>query len=190
LNGDYSPTDLPNTDFLKISLTPVFGFRKTPYFTYGVGVNYGYAFGRRTFAPVFIYSRTFNSHWGVDAALPASLKVRRTSDNQKSILYGIAELNGANYTLRVVDSVFAKYPTLSLQKSEIRTLITWERELYDFIWMSVSGGVRGNIRFRIAEKDKFAIRSPDVLIVNRMKPAMFFNVSLFFVPPKRFMKNR
>jgi hypothetical protein len=184
LNGDYSPTKLPNGDFFKFSFTPVLGWRKSAYFTYGIGVNYGYALGRRSIVPVFVYSRTFNHRWGIDAALPASVKVRRTSNNQKSIHYAIVELNGANYTITLDDAVLKKHSPICLQKSEVRALITWEREIYDFMWFGMSAGSRANIRFRLMEKDKFAARAADELVLNKMNPSFFFNVSLFFVPPR------
>jgi hypothetical protein len=185
LNGDYSPTDLPNSEYFKYSITPVLGWRRTPFFTWGIGLNYGYTFGRRSLVPILVYSRTYTKRWGIDAALPASIKVRRTSNNEKSIHYGIVELNGANYTIQVDDPVLKKHNPLSLQKSEVRGMITWEREIYDFLWFSVSGGTRANIRFRLAERDKFEARSPDILVNNTMKPAFFFNASIFIVPPRK-----
>ncbi len=186
LNGDYHLRDLNNRRFLRLSVSPLYGFKPSPSTTYAFGFSYNYVFGRSVVSPVLLYNRTFNAHWGLEMLLPASAKLRY-SPNPHTNVYASAELNGANYTVRLVDPVIAQMSTMYLQRSEARLLLNYEREIYDFLWFGLEAGVRTPFNFSLAE----SVRTRrDPIIRNQLSSAMLFNASLFVVPPRAFCKKK
>lgn len=186
LNGDYHLRDLSNRRFLRLSVSPLYGFKPSPTTTYAFGFSYNYVFGRSVVSPVLLYNRTLNAHWGLEMLLPASAKLRY-SPNPHTNLYASAELNGANYTVRLADPVIAQLSTMYLQRSEARLLLNYEREIYDFLWFGLEAGVRTPFNFSLAE----SVRTRrDPIIRNQLGSAMLFNASLFVVPPRAFCKKK
>jgi len=186
LNGDYHLRDVNNRRFMRLSVSPLYGFKPNPHTTYAFGFSYNYVFGRSVVSPVVLYNRTFNSRWGVEMLLPASAKLRY-SPNPHTNVYASAELNGANYTVRLVDPVIAQLSTMYLQRSEVRMLLNYEREIYDFLWFGLEAGVRAPFNFALSE----SVRTRrDPIIRNQLGSAMLFNASLFLVPPRAFCKKK
>lgn len=182
LNGDYGSESFARGDFFKFSVSPLMGWKKNDYVSYAFGVAFSYSFGRRRIYPLFVYNKTFNSQWGLESVLPAEVKIRYSTLNQKNYFYGKAELHGANYSVRLDE---AKQDLVFLNKSEVRLLLSWEREIHDWLWFGVEGGIRSNINFNLS--DDATIRS-DVVVENSLKPALVYNFSIFVVPPRKLLK--
>ncbi len=182
LNGDYTIDDQPTADFLRFSVAPLLGWKKNDYVSYAVGLAYSYNFGRRTLVPVFAYNKTFNSQWGLESVLPAEAKIRYNTLNQKNYMYLKAELNGANYGVRLGDE---NNELTYLDKSEVRFLISWEREIHDWLWFSIESGFRSNIDFDLSDS---ATIDSNQLINNDLNLAFTYGFSLFLVPPRKFLK--
>lgn len=184
LNGDYGRDISPASDYVKFSITPLYGWKKSSKLSYGIGLSYGYTFGRATIIPIFAYNRTFNERWGLEATLPASIRLRWNL-SEKDLLYLTAKVAGSSYRIRFADSsVFGEYETLELQRSEVKFFLNYDREIYDFIWFGVSAGIRQNVNFRLREDPT---RRATTLIEGNFDPAPFVNVSLFLVPPRKFV---
>ncbi len=191
LNGDYSSKEVAVPDYLKTSAEILYGWKKRSDLSYGVGVQISYALGGRRIYPAFLYNRTFNSKWGLEALLPANADIRYNA-SEKSLLFAGFSLDGASYNINVQSIGLPAYETLELRRSEIRTRVRWEREIYDFLWFGVEAGYRANLSFNAFEKESndgfmFAKRATPV-IDNKLKGAAIFNVEIFLVPPKRFLK--
>jgi len=184
LNGDYQLRDINNRRFMRLSVSPLYGIKRNAHTTYAFGFSYNYVFGRSVVSPVLMYNQTFNARWGVEMLLPASAKLRYTP-NSHTNLYATAELNGANYTVRLVDPVIAQLSTLYLQRSEVRLLLNYEREIYDFLWFGVEAGLRTPFNFSLSESVRTR-RSP--IIRNQLSNALLLNASLFVVPPRAFCR--
>jgi len=183
-NGDYTLDDEPLSDFLKFSIIPLFGWKTNPYTAYAVGVAYSNDFGRQQVFPVFSFIQTWNQYWGIEALLPSKVRIRYTP-NDKTNIYGGAELNGASYTVRLDDPVLSEFSTLNLRKSEIRFLLNLEREIHDWLWFGIQAGVRTNIQFNLREDNT---RNATEIIDNDFNAAFVFNTSIFIVPPRRFLE--
>ncbi len=181
LNGDFKGIDL-GSDYFKFSIAPLIGWKRSQYLSYAVGVAYSEIFGRRSVYPVFSYNHTFSPHWGVESVLPAELKLRYNSLNKKNFFYFKSELNGSNYTLNFFDN---RDEPVFLEKSEVRFLLTWEREIYDFLWFSIEAGFRKNINFDLSENARI---NAETIVDNRLNEAVVGNISLFVVPPRKFLK--
>ncbi|MFC7666266.1 DUF6268 family outer membrane beta-barrel protein [Hymenobacter humi] len=89
----------------------MYGWKRSPNFSWGVGFQYGYTFGRLSLYPAVIYNRTFNSRWGVEALFPARVTARYNI-SQSSILYAGYTVDGYNYIVHLSrEPSRAKTPT-------------------------------------------------------------------------------
>ncbi|QHL88572.1 hypothetical protein GU926_14480 [Nibribacter ruber] len=184
LNGDYGKdNDIPLHKYLKTSVEAIYGWKKSPLFSYGFGVQLGYTFGRQSIYPAVLYNRTFNDRWGIESIFPANLTVRRNLSD-KSLLFAGYKVEGASYNI-TVSPPFQLNETVELRKSEIRARLRWEREIYDFIWFGLEGGYRYNHRFDVYDGENV---NANPLIESHIKDAAFLQVDLFLVPPRRFLK--
>lgn len=189
LNGDYGKSNISLSKYLKSSLEAIYGWKKSPSFAWGVGVQLGYNFGRQTIYPDILYNRTFNERWGVEAIFPANVTLRRNF-SEKSYLYMGYKVDGASYNINIDSPPFNSPPlseieTIELRKSEIRGRIRWEREIYDFLWFGLETGYRNILQFAAYDGENV---KANALIKNHMKDAVFLNVEIFLVPPRRFLK--
>ena len=89
---------------------------------------------------------------------------------------------------------FSEIP-LYLEKADVKAMFTYEREVYDFFWISASGGYRWNINFDVSDSDTFFDRafnlgnSANLAISNAIGGAPFFRFGIFIVPPNKWMEN-
>ena len=192
LNGDYTSKEVAVPDYLKTTAEFLYGWKKSPSLSYGIGVQVGYNLGRRRIYPAFLYNRTFNPKWGIEAILPANADIRYNA-SERSLWFAGFALDGAAYNINVKDIGNPAYETLELRRSEIRERIRWEREIYDFLWFGAEVGYRNNLTFDAFDKDEDDGFQPfgggdDPVIDNRLKDAAFFSIEIFLVPPKRFLK--
>ncbi len=185
LNGDYDVDGYSKKNFLQFSVAPLLGWKKNNNTSYAFGLAYAYNFGRPVFSPLFSYNHTFNRHWGIETLLPTKVKVRYTF-NDKTLFFASTELNGASYNIHLRDSMFSQKGDLFLQKSEIRYLLTFEREIHDWLWFSLEAGIRSNIDFSLS--DTFG-PPRKALIRNHLNHAMLFSFSIFAVAPRKFLKS-
>ncbi|MFT2009108.1 DUF6268 family outer membrane beta-barrel protein [Pontibacter sp. 13R65] len=181
LNGDYTQKDINITDYLKTTVDLAYGWKKSPYFSWGVGAQLGYTFGRRRVYPGVLYNRTFNDKWGVESIFPANFRVRRNI-SEKTILYGGYRLEGASYNMYVNITPLSQFQDIELRRTDIKALLRLEQEIYDFLWFSIEGGFRQYYRNRIYD----VIGSRDELINNDLAGAGYIGVELYLVPPRRF----
>lgn len=182
LNGDYDESEFDNSDFFRFSVTPLVGWKKNQYTSYAFGVSLSYSFGRRAIFPVFTYNHAFNSKWGVEAVLPANAKLRYGTLDQKNYFYLKAELRGSNYSIRLEET---QADLFYLNKSEVRFLLTWEREIHDWLWFGMETGLRSNINFDLADSPNI---NTNVVVENDLAAAFIYNVSIFIVPPRKLLK--
>lgn len=185
LNGDYSISDRPKAEFIKYSLSALYGIKRNQSMTWAAGLAYSYGFGQVAIYPVLSYFKSFNKRWGVEALLPVYAKLR-LAPNEHYRFYLGTELHGANYNLHLTDSTLAPAgETVFLEKSEVRYLLSYEREIHDFLWFGVSAGARTNMGFNLASD--FRSIATNRLMNNQLGNALLFNVSVFIVPPRKFL---
>lgn len=193
LNGDYTSEELPTSSFVKYSFSAVYGWKRCPTKSTGIGVFVNYTLGRRSIYPVFIYNNTFNKRWGIEAIFPAFVKAR-FNFSRKSILYFGYEVDGASYNLTIKDPPLANYASLQLRRSTVLGLLTYEQEIYDFLWIGISAGIRQPLSFNVTTQGdrptdfnlkKFKFVSSDPLIRNNLGLAPFVQFTLFIVPPRK-----
>ncbi len=183
LNGDYNKDVLPTSHFLQFNIAPMFGWKRNENLSYGIGLTYGNVFGRNFISPVVSYNHTLNKHWGIEALLPSKVKLRYTLNDQ-TLLYASTELNGARYRVNY-NSAAMPGQDVFMRRAAIRYLLTFEREIHDWLWFSLEAGMQSNINFTLSDKMGPARKA---FINNQLNHAMLVGFSLFAVPPKKFTK--
>ena len=191
LNGDYTSDELNFSDYLKVTGEVMYGWKKSKYFSWGIGAQAGYTFGRFSIYPAILYNRTFNERWGVEAIFPANIKMRYTPFTDKTFFYFGYELDGYSYNIKVnkypfsESPVFSNIKTLELRHNDVKFHGRWEQEIYDFLWFGFEGGYRLNIAYDAFESGT----NRDVtLIETDAGGAPYVEASLFFVVPRAFLK--
>ena len=191
LNGDYTSNELDLHDYLKVTGELMYGWKKSKYFSWGIGAQAGYTFGRYSIYPAILYNRTFNSTWGVESVFPANIKMRYTPFTDKTFFYFGYELDGYSYNIKVDKAPFAQSPvfanvkTLELRHNDVKFNVRYEQEIYDFLWFGLEGGYRMNISYDAYESGS---KRKTSLIETNCGGAPFAEASLFFVVPRAFLK--
>jgi hypothetical protein len=185
LRGDYTARTLTFSEYLKTNFEAIYGWKKSPMFSWGIALQYGYTFGRASLYPAIMYNRTFNDKWGIEAIIPANVKLRY-NQSERSLWFLGYKLEGNAYTINIDRPPFSNYKSIELRNNEIRAQLRWEREIYDFLWFGIEGGYRHNVKFDVYP----GLNSKeDPIIETDLGGAPFIAFEIFLVPPRRFLKN-
>jgi hypothetical protein len=193
LNGDYRLTEYDDFSLVKHSALAVFGWKKHDRLQIGVGVSRTYRVGALNYIPIILYNYTSeNRKWGVEAVFPAKVAYRRSFSPRSILLFGY-ELEGNSYALRNrnIDNNPAFGTSmphdLELRRSEMRIRFTYERALYQFIWLSVQAGYRYNWRnsYNIDMGDSFRsfFSNDPYHYTNTVTNPMYFQIGINLVSP-------
>jgi Domain of unknown function (DUF6268) len=150
----------------------IYGWKKSDYLMWGLGVSRTYRLGRPLIVPVFLYNKTFNEHWGIEALLPARAFARYNFSSNSMLLGGV-ELEGQQFAIENKNAW--------LQRGEIKPRISWEKKLYKFFWVSSQLGYRINGRYNIV--NKYNGGEATEFITNKWGGAPYINISINFVSP-------
>ncbi|NJO25263.1 MAG: hypothetical protein HC867_05000, partial [Bacteroidia bacterium] len=72
-----------------------------------------------------------------------------------------------------------------VHRSELRAIISFEREIHNWLWFGIEGGIRQNLQLNLTNSPH---RNGEVLIKNKQGLAPLVNISLFLVPPRHWSK--
>ncbi|WP_310394545.1 DUF6268 family outer membrane beta-barrel protein [Hymenobacter sp.] len=197
LNGDYNTsTELTRSDYARFSAEAIYGWKRSPNFSWGVGFQYGYTFGRLSLYPAVIYNRTFNSRWGVEALAPARVTLRYNV-SPSSILYAGYTVDGYNYIVKLRNTLARKKPdgspdgstiplrTLELRETEVKFRLRWERELFSFLWLGAEAGYRYNYAFDAFDRTN---ADREKIIDSKFNGAPYASLELFITPPRKLLE--
>lgn len=196
LKGDYWKDhlgDLEKYTFLKMEISPVIGWKVNPRKSWGVGVAYSYTFGDPLIFPVFVYNHTFSEKWGVEAFLPARVKLRY-QPSPLTFISAKAKLHGGSYSLHFDNGELNKFKTVELRRADINFSLELEKGIYDWLWLSLDAGYRTNINFDVTNKrNTFSLSgskltSESNVIDSRTGGSLFFNFSIFVTPSKNLLR--
>ena len=190
LSGDYnSGADIGDINYLRASAEAFYGWKRSPRFSWGVGFQYGYTFGRLSLYPAIIYNRTFNDRWGVEALFPARVSVRYNA-SERSLFYAGYSVDGSNYIVALRQALPlgpGKQPlrSLELRETEVKFRLRWERELLSFLWLGAEAGYRYNYAF-----DAFDHTNADRerIIRTKLGNAPYVSLEIFAVPPRKLLE--
>jgi len=192
LNGDYTASELDVPDYLKMSGEFIYGWKRTKYFSWGVGLQLSYTFGRQSIYPVILYNRTFNEHWGVESLFPARVSFRYNV-SAKTLLFAGYTVDGLNYNMKLREALPNGMQTLILRETELKPRVRLEREIYDFLWFGIEAGYRYNASFSTfddAGNSGFSLLRKGTrprVIDNTLGGAPYASLEIFLVPPRKFL---
>ncbi|MBX0291435.1 hypothetical protein K3G63_13370 [Hymenobacter sp. HSC-4F20] len=188
LSGDYTSSELSVRDYLRVSSEFLYGWKRSPTFSWGVGVQLGYTFGRQSIYPAVLYNRTFSNHWGVEALFPARVTARYNA-SPRSLFFAGYSVDGLNYIIKLREPLRRENAidlrTLELRETEVKFRGRWEREIYDFLWFGLEGGYRYNYAFDAFDRTN---DNRVKIIDSKLAGAPYASLELFIVPPRKFLK--
>ncbi len=143
LSGDYTFNNFQSLSFLRYSAAALFGWRKTDYFQWAVGLSRTYRVGEMNYIPVVLFNWTSQkSPWGVEMLLPARAHVRYTF-SARNMLFAGFELEGQSYRINQVSEGLDN-ESLEIRRGEMRWRLMWQRQLAGFVWLQAQAGYRIN----------------------------------------------
>jgi len=196
LKGDYWKEhigDVSKYTFLKMELSPVIGWKVNPYKSWGIGISYSYTFGDPLIFPVIVYNHSFAPKWGVEAFLPARIKLRYQPD-ELCFINAKAKLSGGSYSIHFDDPALNDFKTLEFRRADVNLSLELEKGITDWVWFSLDAGYRTNINFDVTNKNHTfslsgsKLTSEENIIDSYAGGGMFFNFSFFIVPSKSLLK--
>ena len=165
---------------ITISASAIYGWKLSERNMWGLGASRTYRMGRVIHVPVLYWNKTFNDKWGIEMVLPARGFIRHNISTQNLLLLGF-ELEGNQYLLPQANQTAWGRQDLFLQRGEIKPRLQWDRQLKNFIWLSVQAGARINGRFNFT--DRFNGKDDHVVYQTNLRTALFVNFSLNLVSP-------
>lgn len=196
LRGDYWREhigDVKKYTFLKMEFAPVIGWKVNARKSWGVGLAYSYTFGDPLVFPIFTYNHTFSDKWGVEAFLPAKIKLRY----QAAKLFFInskVKLHGGSYSIHFDDPELSDFKTLELRRADLNFSIELEKGITDWMWASFEYGYRTNINFDVTNKNHALSLSGSKItkeanvIDSYAGGGTFLNFSIFLSPSKTLLR--
>ena len=196
LAGDYNSDELSTTDYSRFSAEAIYGWKRSPNFSWGLGFQYGYTFGRLSLYPALLYNRTFNPRWGVEALFPARVTLRYNA-SPNSIFYTGYSVEGYNYILKLRNSLErlnpdgtpvpgkARLNTLELRETEVKFRLRWEHELLSFLWVGAETGYRYNYAFDAFDRTN---NDREKIIDSKFNGAPYASLELFLTPPRKLLE--
>ncbi|GAA4013517.1 hypothetical protein GCM10022408_28270 [Hymenobacter fastidiosus] len=188
LSGDYTSSELSVRDYLRMSAEFLYGWKRSPTFSWGLGVQLGYTFGRFSPYPALLYNRTFNKRWGVEALFPARVTARYNA-SPRSLFYAGYSVDGLNYIINLRQPLRREgsisLNSLELRETEVKFRTRWEREIYDFLWFGLEAGYRYNYAFDAFDRTN---NNRIKIIDSKLANAPYASVELFIVPPRRMLR--
>lgn len=185
LNGDYTRDNINIPDYLKATIDIAYGWKKSPTYALGVGLQLGYTYGRQSIYPGILFNKTFNDKYGVESIFPANARLRYNA-NEKTLFYAGYRLEGASYDIFADETSLSQFGEVEFRRTDIKGLLRMEREIYDFVWFAVEGGFRQYYRNRLFDE----VGSRDELITNDLKGAAYVGVELYLVPPRKWAQRQ
>lgn len=188
LNGDYSSNELSVQDYLKVTSEFIYGWKRSPTFAWGIGVQLGYNLGRQSLYPVLVYNRTFSARWGIEALAPARVLLRRNL-SPRALLFGGYELASGNYNIRVrapfATATDPRVTALELRQIDVKFRLRLEHELLPFLWTGLEAGYRYNYQLNAFDRTNNA---RERLIDSQYAGAPYLSLDLFLVPPRHLLE--
>ncbi len=147
----------------------------------GGGLVINQSLGRFSAYPIFQYEHSFSPRWTLDLVLPKSASIRRKLNN-KTYLIGKAELKGWRYNLS--DENNPGDQDLTIRKTDLQLIVSFEREIHDFLWFGVDFGYNRNFNYFLTEPGG---GRRDAVVDLNVNDAKFLKFSMFIVPPRKLL---
>jgi len=196
INGDYSINDIQTANAFRFPAALLYGFKPSDRLMYAFGVSRTYLGGALNYVPIVYYYHTFkNQKWGIEAVLPSRGALRYRFDSKSLISAGFNVI-GATYALNNWTANAEAYApevnelidatAVELRRSEIRTGLNYQRQLFGFFWLSAEAGYRINYSFELDQDGdflRFFGNDEPYFIENDLENQMYFTVGITYTSP-------
>jgi len=185
--GDYGTFVTLDNRYAVFRAAGIFGVKKSDDLEYGLGLLFNKGFMNTNVIPFGFYNQTFNKHWGIEAAIPSSIKLRYNIDERRMAMFG-TEFSSQNYAMAVKEPVmnpFANHQTekapYHFRRSTIDLVATFYQQLSGWTWIQCKGGYAFNINSEardLPQRQNYDLESSGSLVGM---------VSFFISPPKHLL---
>jgi len=196
INGDYALDDIQTENALRLPAALLYGWKPNDRLMYAFGLSRTYLGGALNYVPIFYYYHTFkNQKWGIEAVVPSRAALRYRFDSKSLLKVGFNVI-GATYALNdwtenaesyapEVNELFAA-EAVELRRSEIRTGLNYQRQLFGFFWLSAEAGYRINYSFELDQDGdflRFFGNDEPYFIENDLENQLYFTVGITYTSP-------
>lgn len=180
--GNLRSNELNFNDFsskLNFSGSFLVGKNLSPRTKVAVGMVAGNNLGRVVVSPALMYQHHFNDRLAMEVLLPKHVRLRQYL-NQRSYVYASLEASASNYY--IANSTLEGLDQLEFRRSSVDLRLGLDREIKDWVWFGVSGGVTRPVNSFLVNP---GARSRDSVFDFEPSFSPFMNVSLFLVPSRK-----
>lgn len=196
LNGDYALNKIQTKNALRLPAALLYGWKPNDRLMYAFGLSRTYLGGALNYVPIVYYYHTFkNQKWGVEAVIPSRAALRYRFDSKSLLKLGFNVI-GATYAINdwsqnaedyapEVNELFAA-EAVELRRSEIRTGLNYQRQLFGFFWFSAEAGYRINYSFELDQDGdflRFFGNDEPYFIENDLENQLYFTVGITYTSP-------
>jgi len=196
LNGDYTLNKIQTNNALRLPASLLYGWKPNDRLMYAFGLSRTYVGGALNYVPIIYYYHTFkNQKWGIEAVVPSRATLRYRFDS-KSLLQVGFNVIGATYALNDWSENAQSYApqaselfaaeAVELRRSEIRTGLSYQRQLFGFFWLSAEAGYGINYSFELDQNGdflRFFGSDKPYFIENDLENQMYFTVGITYTSP-------
>lgn len=196
INGDYSIDNISTDDAWRFPAALLYGWKPNDRLMYAFGLSRTYLGGALNYVPIVYYYQSFrNQKWGIEAVIPSRARLRYRFNSNSLISAGFNVI-GATYALNEWTNYAEDYnpgvnelinaEAVELRRSEIRTGISYQRQLFGFFWINAEAGYRINYSFELDEGGDFLRPFGDdtpYFIENDLENAPYFTIGIAYTSP-------
>lgn len=182
--GDYGGFLSTHNDYATYRAAGILGVKKRDDLEYGVGIYYSKNIRRTIAYPFGFVNWTMNDKWGLEAAIPISIKLRRNINDKNLLLFG-TDFSSQNYTLHVNDAFnIAQQDQLiyHYRRQSLEISTAWMKKFSSWTWMQYKIGYFFNLNSDALEL------TDDLTYDLRPTGSLVATVTFFLSPPKKLMK--
>lgn len=174
-NGNYDGVLDTDAYYRQIRLSAIWGIKKRDDLEWGIGVMYSDNFTRKIALPFFLYNRTYNERWGLEAAFPVSILMRYNFNPRSLLLFG-PEFSSAAYALRGETPLPGE--DYYFKHTELNFGAKFEREIRPWIWANIHAGLQINFDSEYQKATNSSeLFEPDLIT------GVFLKFGVFLSPP-------
>lgn len=182
-NGDFSGVLSTQSENIAYGVSAIYGRKIHKDLEWGVGVAYGRDVGSTGILPVFLYNQNFSERWGIEALLPAYVRVRHNLSDRTIIKLGM-KAKSDNYYFNAENVGGAQSSVMRMRRMEMRVGVTVEQQIAGMLWIGLDAGYRTPLGF-----DFYSSGNWNQAIINSTPTGgMYTQLSIFITPPSKFCK--
>lgn len=165
----------------------IFGVKKNENLEYGLGLMVSKNIRRTSVLPFGFINYTINDKWGIEAAVPANMKVRRNFAEGKMMLFGL-EYSSQNYALNVPQANSsgtgeALNNLYHYRRGFVQMSAAYLHQTSDWAWLEFKLGYAIDLNSDardFAERQNYSLQPTGSILGT---------VTFFISPPKKYLKS-